>query len=598
MEKFSLLDIILNKDDKSESGESAKGKQFFSREYGSSINKSFNRYSSSRTVKFFKKIAYFISHVSTRAYGASLISFGLVCTLIYFLGLSCDESIKTPVFGIIVSCLSVLFLLADKPLPIYLQDFALTDYIFFEFFCMRRHTVNEEKVRFPLIISIGIGALLAIASAFAPLWLIIVVIASAIFVYVGMESPEFIFLASIFAIPYLRYIPHSNLYLCIAIAVAMVSFLRKVIQSKRVLYIEQYDIFIGIMMLFVLISGVFVKGFESFSDSLSMIILSFGYMLAGNIITNRRLADRVVNSIILSATLASVTSIAQLVFVIVRAESTVTGSDLSHLLARSDGMSVVLIAAFVFSVGMIKQARPSSRFLYVFAGVFCFCALVISGEVFAIFVAILGLIGYAVMKMNNFSSFVLPVLMFSPMILLLLPNSVLDVLFGLGYSVSSADQLFVLWENSLSAFLSNFFLGIGIGSESFAQEMAAFGIFGYPDSSNLLIEIGLEAGAFALIFFLAILLTRLRHRLIQYIFVRNSEIEVLANLSGACFFSLLAFGMVNYIWSEPSAYYLFWCIFGIGSATLRVAKKDYDDRVLYYEETSAQDSSVIDIEIG
>jgi hypothetical protein len=56
--------------------------------------------------------------------------------------------------------------------------------------------------------------------------------------------------------------------------------------------------------------------------------------------------------------------------------------------------------------------------------------------------------------------------------------------------------------------------------------------------------------------------------------------------------------MVNYIWSEPTAYYIFWCIFGMGSATLRVARKDYDDRVLYYEETSAVDSSVIDIEIG
>ena len=128
--------------------------------------------------------------------------------------------------------------------------------------------------------------------------------------------------------------------------------------------------------------------------------------------------------------------------------------------------------------------------------------------------------------------------------------------------------------------------------------MAALGTFGYPDSSNLLIEVGLEAGAFALIFFLGILLTRLRHRSIQYLYVRNSHIGVLANLSGACTFALLAFGVVNYIWSDPAAYYLFWCIFGIGSATLRVVKKDYDDRVLYYEETSAVDSSVIDIEIG
>ena len=74
--------------------------------------------------------------------------------------------------------------------------------------------------------------------------------------------------------------------------------------------------------------------------------------------------------------------------------------------------------------------------------------------------------------------------------------------------------------------------------------------------------------------------------------------ERMANLGGACLFSFLAFGMVNYIWSDICAYYIFWCIFGIGSAALRVSKKDYDDRVIYYEESSALDSSVIDIEIG
>ena len=103
---------------------------------------------------------------------------------------------------------------------------------------------------------------------------------------------------------------------------------------------------------------------------------------------------------------------------------------------------------------------------------------------------------------------------------------------------------------------------------------------------------------FALICLLFMIVTRLKHRSIQYLYVRNSQIGLMSHLSGVCLFSLLAFGMVNYIWSESSAYYLFWCIFGIGSATLRVAKKDYDDKVVYYEESSDFDSSVIDVEIA
>ena len=84
----------------------------------------------------------------------------------------------------------------------------------------------------------------------------------------------------------------------------------------------------------------------------------------------------------------------------------------------------------------------------------------------------------------------------------------------------------------------------------------------------------------------------------QHLYIRSSQLERVSNLSGACLLGFIAFGMVNYIWSDMSAYYLFWCIFGIGSATMRVAKRDYDDRVIYYEESSAFDSSVIDIEIG
>jgi hypothetical protein len=146
--------------------------------------------------------------------------------------------------------------------------------------------------------------------------------------------------------------------------------------------------------------------------------------------------------------------------------------------------------------------------------------------------------------------------------------------------------------------LNNIFVGIGIGKESFVTEMGNIDVHGYLNSSNLFIELGLEAGIFALICFLLLLITRLRHRSLRYLYVRNSQIETLAAVSGAALFCLLAFGMVNYIWSSPSAYYLFWCIFGMGSATLRVAKRDYDDKVLYYEETGDSDSSVIDIEIG
>ena len=127
--------------------------------------------------------------------------------------------------------------------------------------------------------------------------------------------------------------------------------------------------------------------------------------------------------------------------------------------------------------------------------------------------------------------------------------------------------------------------------------MAGYGVFANESSSNLFIEIGLEAGALALISFLVLLVIRMNHRTGYHHFVKSSQTATVSRVSEACVFCLVVFGTANYIWSDLSAYYLFWCIFGIGSAAMRVAKKDYDDRELYYEDTRAVDYSVIDVEI-
>ena len=62
-------------------------------------------------------------------------------------------------------------------------------------------------------------------------------------------------------------------------------------------------------------------------------------------------------------------------------------------------------------------------------------------------------------------------------------------------------------------------------------------------------------------------------------------------------FALIFLGSTEYIWADNPSFYLFWCVFGIGSASLRISKRQLDDRVLYYEDTRDVDYSAIDIEI-
>ena len=413
----------------------------------------------------------------------------------------------------------------------------------------------------------------------------------------GVESPEFIFLASLFTLPYVRFIPHGDIWLICAVAFALISFLIKAGIGKRVVYIEQYDIFIGIMLLLILISGIFLKGNESFSGSIRMIVLSVGYILSGNIITNRRLAERSVNAVIVSAVICALVSFVQ--FIILAIQTTpLTLEATKVILARQDGIAVFLIVGVILATGMVKQASAHSKNAYITSAIILFISIVLSGEFFAILVLLLAVPVYYILKNNLRPGLLLPLLLILPLVTLLLPTVVLDLLFYLSPSVVSAGDMFKLWRDSFSVWSGNLFLGIGIGSESFAEEMAALGVFGHPNSSNLFIELGLEAGIFALMAFIALIITRVKHRHMQYPYIHNSQTERMSILSGVCLFSLLSFGMVNYLWSDASSYYLFWCIFGMGSATLRVAKKDHIDRKVYYEETSAHDSSVIDIEIG
>ena len=593
--KPSLIDALFGKDEQSSSRERNDG--FFAREFSVSITKNLKRLLGRGFFRFARSISHFLAHVSAKAYGTAILSFGLISVFMYFLGFSKDGGIATPIIGGVLAAISIPFLLTDKPIPIMLQDSPPTDYLFFEFFCMKRHTVLEGEIKISPAISILVGAIPALLSSLFPLWTIALAIFVIICIYIGIESPEFLFLSSIALLPYMSLVPYSENVLAAILILIVISFAAKFLYGKRVLFIEQYDIFIIAMLVFVLISGIFVKGMESFSGSVKMIIFALGYTVSSNLITNRRLADRAANTIIIPGAIAGIVSIVQLVTLLAMGSS-VSMEGLDIILARQDGLAVCLMATVVFAIGMIRQSSAVPRVIYIFSAAFSFIGLVISGEVFAVIAVILGILAHTVIKKNLLPWLLLPVLFILPLVVLALPNELLDVLFTYSPSISTAEEMFNLWRHSLEVFLNNIFVGIGIGSESFAYEMGQLGIFGYHDSSNLFIELGLEAGIFALICLLLLLITRLRHRAVRHLYLRSSQIESLSTVSGAALFCIMAFGMVNYIWSDVSAYYLFWCIFGIGSAALRVAKRDYDDRILYYEETGDSDSSVIDIEIG
>ena len=88
----------------------------------------------------------------------------------YFLKLSSDLSIVTPILGALAALFAVPFLISDKTLPHFLQSFSVTDYVFFEFFCIKRPSKMEAVQKVSPILSLLFGALLALVGMFYPVW--------------------------------------------------------------------------------------------------------------------------------------------------------------------------------------------------------------------------------------------------------------------------------------------------------------------------------------------------------------------------------------------------------------------------------------------
>ena len=126
MSKPSVWKAIFEKDERPVKKKPDRKADFFTREISGSFTQGMKHLHSRRLLRLSHAISELISHISTRIYGTMLLCFALLSSLIYFLGISADGSITTPIIGILLAGISIPFLLTDKPLPIFLQDFGPT----------------------------------------------------------------------------------------------------------------------------------------------------------------------------------------------------------------------------------------------------------------------------------------------------------------------------------------------------------------------------------------------------------------------------------------------------------------------------------------
>ena len=584
--------------------ESGVGKHFLS----VSITGSFAGRGSSRALRtlfaFTARLKSIFSYTSTRCYGLFFLTFGLATLFIHFAKdyLGVYDSVPLPILivGAITAIVGVLVVVFDKPLTVFLQDFKLTDFILYEFFCIKRSYKRTDVRGIPSFVGLIVGILLASVGGVLPFDAVVPSTVGIVYCYIAFLSPEFSLFSTFLVLPYLSYIEGHELILSAFVLLNAISFARKVMLGKRVFHLEQYDVCLFIFLAFVLVSGIFVKGMESFISSLVMIVLALGYTLSSCIIANRRLADCLINALISSSIPVSIIAAVQFIkFLISSPVSSFSG--VSATFSSPSVLAVFLLLSYVFSLYMlrVRHARLGHT-VYVLIAALTFGALVLTANIFAIAVALLVPPLYLLLRGIRPFIIVLIPLAVLPSLVIFIPTSVLSSLSDISWLSSfKIGELAVQWSYAKEMLLNNLFTGIGIGGDCFALELSQMtgtdAIFN--NAGSLMLGIAASAGVFALVAFVMILFIRVRHTKVYLSYARNSRVSHLSPFNTLALSALLLFGTVNYLWADMSMYFLFWCVFGIGTATLRLSRQEHDDRMGYYSDGRSADASSIDVEI-
>ena len=552
---------------------------------------------------------YFLG-AKARVYGFFLLIFGLMTLLLHF----ADYYIKTEVIdvlypllcGALCSIVSIPLLIPDTPIHKATEDDPIVSFVLYDFFCFRHYqekggAILRKRVAIPLAI------LLSVVGFFTSPWYVILAIAGLVFLPLALSTPEFPFLLSLALLPYFSLLPHSAILLGSLVALAMLSYLRKVVLGNRTFAIRSYDILLIIFSLFFLISGIFNGGMSSFTSALLLAILTSGYTLATGLIVNRRIADSATSALGLLSFPVSIYSIYQYFFTTpsdIWSDAVFADAIRTRVTGTFQNPNVLAMFLLVASIFALYHLRATKK-----TGGKIVCGIVLILHLFALaltfsrgaYIALgLTFIALIVLRYAKKPGLLLTGLAILPHLLFFLPSSIIERLLSVfNLADSSIAYRLSIARSSIAMFLDRIFLGVGVGEETFREAFFAYAEEGViaPHSHNLLLQIGCEAGIFALICFILLLVLRAREATVSVPLIRKSTVRLSSVYSLATLFALILFGFSDDIFSTFPIFYLFWIVFGIGSAVLLVAKREMEDRANYYGDEQSPESSIVDIRL-
>ncbi len=597
---------------KSSRGQRVLGHTFTSLNISGKSTRITKRLQKSRPAMALQSLSRYLAYTSARVIGALMLSLGLTVLLThlvahYFSTLN-ENYLAEIVIGSVISFLAIPLLIAQGSVSIVLQENPISDAVFFDFLCIRRRHDTTLEYKMPLPITITIGILVGLLAFFIGCEIVIFAILGLLFLALSLASPEFSLIITLLLLPYLGLTGHSSIMLAFLVGITLIAFIRKVCLGKRVLHFEQYDALIIFFDIFVIISGALSGGESSLYTSLLIVILSFGYILTSNLLTNVRLCECAMNAIIYSSVPAGIYAIVQYLLgfgtdnYLDPSFVGVLGGRVSSTFTNPNIYAVFLIVALIFSFGAIFKAKTTfTKIFCIFATTVNLFAMIFTWTRGAWLAILIAAVALGLLYIKRAPGTLLTVAAVIPYLIYLIPHTVLDRFLSIFNSAdTSVAYRFSIWRASVKMLSENFFTGVGMGTEAFMDSFLKYAEDGVsaPHSHNLFLELAAEGGIFMLLVFLAILFVRAKHVSEYRHYISHSTLKNPIATTVTATVGLIVFGMTDYIFYDMRMAFLFFILFGISSASLRLAKKENDDRLSYFGLDGDISASGIDVPIG
>jgi hypothetical protein len=179
-----------------------------------------------------------------------------------------------------------------------------------------------------------------------------------------------------------------------------------------------------------------------------------------------------------------------------------------------------------------------------------------------------------------------------------IPQNIISALTGnfgeLSTILSSRAEAFAA---SLKLLSENLLLGVGIGREPFSGAIYESCGVAYESCGSLILQMACEGGIFVPLCFLWLMLVRVRHSYKYLIYARKSLTSASLTMSGIAY-AILILGLFGDVFQDATISFLFFAVFGIGSAMMRASKREHDEKVAYFTDTLSMYSSTLDLDVS